>query len=107
MVRIAARHEVVAVARRGATGPDEVTGHLAGRASSRALPAVPFAVTRTLAEDLDNWEQQIYSWSWDYQPEQMKAVCDDIRRWATQQGRDLDRPTTLWRTIRWLAFDPA
>ena len=106
MVRIAARHDVTAAARPGATDPDEVTGHLAGRATHRALSAVSFAVTRTLAEDLDNWEQQIFSWSWGYLPEQMRAVCGHIRRWAMEQAIGLDQPATLQRTVRWLAYDP-
>jgi hypothetical protein len=36
----------------------------------------------------------------------MKAVCEDIRHWAVDEGRDIDEPTTLRRSIRWQAYEP-
>ncbi len=106
VARVAAAYGVSAT-RPGATDPAEVAGYLAGRAAVRELPPVPFPVTVTLAEDLRTCEQQIFSWTWDYPPEQLEAVCDGVRRWAADTGMDLDRPVTLTRTIRWLAYEPA
>ncbi len=103
--RIAAAHDVTD-RRPGTSDPDELGGYLGRRAAQRALPEVSFPVTRTLATDLDNWEQQIFSWTWNYSPEQMKVVCDDIRRWALEVGRDLHEPATMQRSIRWLAYEP-
>lgn len=105
LVEIAAQHRV-AVVRPGASDPAEVARYLAGRATARVLPTVTFDVTLRLAADLDNVEQQIFSWTWDHAPEQLKAVCDDIRRWACDEGRDLQEPVTVERTIRWQAYEP-
>jgi len=102
--QIAARHGVRAV-RPGVSDPDVVAAYLAGRARLRALPGVALKVTRTLARELDEWERQLFSWTWPYSPAQLKVVCDEVRKWAVGQGRRLDRPIELERTIRWLAYD--
>ncbi|MDP9240678.1 MAG: class I SAM-dependent methyltransferase [Actinomycetota bacterium] len=102
--QIAAKHGVIA-GRPGVSAAGEVAAYLAGRAGCRALPAIPVPVTRTLAQDLDDWQKQIFSWTWGYTTEQMRAACEDIRRWAAGEGRDLDEPATAQRTIRWLAYE--
>lgn len=105
IAQIAARHGVIAT-RPGVSSDGDMTAYLAGRAGGRALPEVSVAVTRSLTTELHDWEQQIFSWTWGYSPEQMKTVCDDIRRWAAERGKDLDEPATREHHIRWLAYEP-
>jgi hypothetical protein len=73
----------------------------------RALAPVDLAVTRTLAEDLADWEAQIHAWTWPYPPVQMHAACDDIRTWARANGVSMDERAQLARRIQWWAFDHA
>ena len=101
---IAAGHGVRAV-RPGVSDPDVVAGYLTGRATVRPLPTISLAVTRTLAGDLHDWEHQLFSWTWPYPPEQLTAVCDDVRRWAHGEGVDLNLPADGTRTLRWTAFE--
>ncbi|MCA1657339.1 MAG: class I SAM-dependent methyltransferase [Actinobacteria bacterium] len=103
---IAATHGVSQL-RPGASDPDEVAAYLGTRAGCRALSPVRFDVTITLGGELDNWRRQIHSWTWDYSAETMRAFCDDVQRWAVEEGRELDQPATLADHIRWLAYEPA
>ncbi len=38
-------------------------------------------------------------------PRQSTAMCDDVRRWARDEGFDLDHPAEVERTVRWLAYE--
>ncbi len=96
------RHGVVRV-RPGVSSPEEVAEYAGTRA--RPLDAVTLTATRSLAQDLSEWEAQIHSWTWPYAPEQLRPACDDIRRWAEQNGVDLDDEVTLERRIQWWAFE--
>ena len=101
---IGQRHGVHAV-RPGVSDPDVVAGYLAGRVRVRSLPVITVVGTRTLAEDLHDWEHQIFSWTWPFAPEQLTAMCTDVRRWAADEGWDLDGPVELQRRISWHAFE--
>lgn len=90
--------------RPGVSDPFDVAGHLAGRASVRALPPVVMTVRRSLRQDLDNWQRQLHAWTWPYSPGDMRAACLDIRDWAAGHGWPLDREVELERAIRWWVF---
>jgi hypothetical protein len=62
-------------------------------------------VRRTLYQDLDEWERQLFSWTWPYSADQMHAAGDDIRAWAADQGWPLEREVELRRTIQWWVFE--
>jgi hypothetical protein len=104
--REAMRRRGVLHVRPGVSSPEELSRHLADAARRRPLPPVTFAVTRTLAQDLDDWERQIPSWTWPYSPEQMKAAGDEVRSWARAESWPIERTVTVERVIQWWAFDP-
>jgi ubiquinone/menaquinone biosynthesis C-methylase UbiE len=103
--RDAMRRQGVLHVRPGVSSPEELQRHLAGATRMRPLPPVPFPVTRTLAQDLDEWERRIHSWTWSYGPDQVKLACDEVRSWARARSWPLDRAVTVERVIRWWAFD--
>lgn len=78
---------------------------LEGRSHLRRLPTIVLSFTRTLGRDLSDWEQQVFSWTWRYAPDQLRVAGDAVRSWAAGEGRDLDEPVTLQRTISWVVFD--
>jgi SAM-dependent methyltransferase len=89
----------------GAHGPDEVAGYLGRRASRRAMDPVTVRETQTLGQALDRLERQIYSWTWPYTPEQVRAVGGDIRTWAARENVVLDEGHVVESEIRWWAFE--
>ena len=89
----------------GAHGPDEVAGYLGRRAARRALNPVTVRETQTLGQVLDRLERQIYSWTWPYTPEQVRAVGRDIRTWAARENVLLDERHVVESEIRWWAFE--
>jgi ubiquinone/menaquinone biosynthesis C-methylase UbiE len=91
--------------RPGVSNPHKVASYLGGRAELRPLAPVSMTLPRSLAEDLDEWEHQIHSWTWPYSAEQMAAACGEVRRWAIGEGLSLDTPVELRRTIQWWAYD--
>jgi SAM-dependent methyltransferase len=97
-------HGVVRV-RPGMSVPGPVGEHLSDRSRARPLAPLTMWVSRTLAQDLSEWEGQIHSWTWSAEPAQMAAACAGIRRWASENGWPLDREVGLERTIQWWAFD--
>ncbi len=96
------RHGVVRV-RPGAPGPEAVAEHLG--LSARPLRPLRFVQRRTLAQDVDDWEGQIFSWTWPYSPEQVRTACSAVRRWARGAGWRLEEEVELERVIQWWAFD--
>lgn len=100
------RHGVVRVPV-GAREPGDVAGYLDGRAAARPLDPVPVSQTRTLAQALNSIERQIFSWTWPYTPEQVRAVGADIRAWAERENFPLDAGFEVRSDIRWWAFDLA
>lgn len=90
--------------RPGVSKPDDVTSHLPAGTPVRALPAVTMNVTRRLGDDLDEWEQQIHSWTWFYEAGQITAAVAAVRAEAGRRGWPLDREVTLTRRIQWWAF---
>jgi SAM-dependent methyltransferase len=98
------RHGLVRLAV-GTRDPALVASYLSGRATARRLDAVPVRRTRTLAEAIARIEQQTYSWTWSYTPEQTRAVADDIRAWASREDMPLDHPYTVESELQWWAFD--
>jgi ubiquinone/menaquinone biosynthesis C-methylase UbiE len=99
-----ARHGLVRT-RHGARDAEEVAGYVAGRATARQLPAVTLTQTRTLRQTLASLEGQIFSWTWPYTPEQVRAAGSDIRAWAARENVPLDTGFEARSDIRWWAFD--
>ena len=91
--------------RPGANTPDELAGHFGDRARVRPLPQHQIPVRRSLANDLRDMERQIFSWTWPYAPEQIKAAADDLRERAQAEGLDLEVEAELTYTMQWWAFD--
>ncbi len=98
------RHGLVRV-QVGTRDPELVAGYLSGRATARRLDPVPVRRTRTLAEAIARIEQQTFSWTWSYTPDQMHAVADDIRAWARREDMPLDHGYTVESELQWWAFD--
>lgn len=90
--------------RPGVSKPDEVTAHLPAGTPVRALPVVTMTVPRRLDEDLEEWEQQIHSWTWFYDIGQIEPAVAAVREEAKRRGWPLDREVELTRTIQWWAF---
>jgi SAM-dependent methyltransferase len=99
-----ARHGVVR-ARAGASTPQEVAAHLGDRARPRMLPPVRVAEAQTLAGTLRDLEDQLYSWTWPYSQEQVRAAGADIREWARREGVSLDAEHAVEGTLEWWAFE--
>jgi ubiquinone/menaquinone biosynthesis C-methylase UbiE len=91
--------------RPGVTDPDDVARYLADRMRVRRLDAVTMTVRRSLRRDLDDWERQIFAWTWPYTAEQMRAACGDVRQWASNEGWPLDERFERERVIQWWAFE--
>jgi SAM-dependent methyltransferase len=91
--------------RPGASHVEPVADYLTRRAVSRPLPPLRLAVHRSLARDLRDWEEQIYSWTWPYPAEQMARACAAVRVEAERQSIDVDEVVELERVIQWWAFD--
>jgi SAM-dependent methyltransferase len=98
------RHGVARV-RLGVSSPEPVATFLAGRARLRALPAINFTLETSLAEELGEWERQLLAWTWPYDPEQIKAACDEIRDTASARGWALHDRVRVPSVVRWWAFD--
>jgi ubiquinone/menaquinone biosynthesis C-methylase UbiE len=97
-------HDMV-LARPGMSDPRPVIEHLAGRARPRALAPLTMTASRTLAQDLADWEGRVHSWSWTATSEQISAAVSEARRWAAESGWPLEKRVELERTIQWWAFD--
>jgi ubiquinone/menaquinone biosynthesis C-methylase UbiE len=93
--------------RPGMSDPEPVVEYLKGRARARPLAPLTFAVERTLAQDLGDWEAQRHSWTWSLSPAQVETAVHTVRQWASDNGWPLDRGVVLERTIQWWAFDIA
>lgn len=91
--------------RPGVTDVGQVENHLAGRASLRRLQPVTTMVTRSLAMDIRDWENQIHSWTWSYPAEQIAEACRAVQTWAEVEGLPLNRQVKIERVIQWWAFD--
>ena len=100
------RHGVLHV-RPGVSSPEEVARHLGERARMRPLDPGPMTVRRTLALDLEEWENQIHAWTWPYSARQIGAACVEVRAWAASERWPLEREVELERIIQWWAFDRA
>jgi ubiquinone/menaquinone biosynthesis C-methylase UbiE len=87
----------------GVTSVEEIAAHLGTR--PRKLSPVPIVVSRTLEQDLADWESQIHSWTWRYPAEHIRTACAAVREWAEDSGRSLDQATEIAHTIEWWAFD--
>jgi len=89
----------------GTRDPRLVASYLDGRATARRLDPVPVRRTRTLAEAIARIEQQTFSWTWQYTPEEMRAVAEDVRAWAAREDMPLDQEYTAESELQWWAFD--
>jgi SAM-dependent methyltransferase len=99
------RAQGVVRSRPGMSDPHPVTAHLEGRARPRPLAPLTMTTTRSLAQDLAEWESQLHSWTWSSSAEQMSSACAAVRQWASDTDWPLDRLVGLERTIQWWAFD--
>lgn len=88
--------------RPGVSAPEEVAAHLG--ITAEPLPPVAVTFARALAEDLDGWEQQRYSWTWLYDRDQMHAAVADIRIAAAERGWSVDEPATMAHPMQWWRF---
>jgi SAM-dependent methyltransferase len=102
---IVMREQGVVRVRPGMSVPGPVEEHLSARARARPLAPLTMTVSRTLAQDLSEWEGQIHAWTWSADPAQMAAACAGVRRWASENRWPLDWEVVLERTIQWWAFD--
>jgi hypothetical protein len=93
--------------RPGVSKPEAVIAHLPAGTPVRPLPVVTMTATRRLQEDLDEWEQQIHSWTWFYDAARIRAVVAGVRAEAARRGWPLDREAELTRQIQWWAFGGA
>jgi ubiquinone/menaquinone biosynthesis C-methylase UbiE len=102
---ILARHGVFPT-RPGVSGPDLVADYLEGQVQQRALPSIKFTTQASLAEDVEEWQNQILAWTWAYTGAQIQGACDEIRTTARSLGWALDQKVSIEETIQWWAFDP-
>lgn len=100
------RHGIVRVPI-GASEPGDVAGYLSGRAAARPLEPVTVTQTRSLARALHSIEQQIFSWTWPYTQDQVRAVGSDIRAWAAREDVPLESEYEVRSDIQWWVFDVA
>lgn len=96
-------HGIVQI-RPGVSAPEPVLEQLGDGATMRALPGIELSFPRSLSDDLRDWEQQLFSWTWRYSPEQMRAGCDDVRQWARTASVDIDAPAELRYVVQWWVF---
>jgi ubiquinone/menaquinone biosynthesis C-methylase UbiE len=105
-VEILKRHGVFRN-RPGVSSPEPVTDYLGTRARRRALRPVRFTEESSLADDLDEWENQILAWTWPYTSLQMRNAGDEIRASAASRGWIINAKVRLEAVIQWWAFDYA
>jgi SAM-dependent methyltransferase len=104
-VRAALRRHGIVRTVIGARDPDQVEGYLADRAAARPLDSVTVTETRTLAHTLRSIEDQLFSWTWQFTPDQARAVGGDLRQWAARENVPLEAEHRVEADIRWWAFD--
>jgi SAM-dependent methyltransferase len=100
------RHGIVR-RRVGGGAAGDIAGYLGGRVTARELDSVPVTQSRTLAQTLHAIEHQIFSWTWPYTREQVRAAGGDIRAWAAREGVALDAEFAVHSALGWWAFDVA
>jgi ubiquinone/menaquinone biosynthesis C-methylase UbiE len=101
---VLAAHGVQPV-RPGVSGPQPVADHLGSRARLRRLPAVEMTESRSLRQDIDEWEHQVLAWTWPYSAAQMRTACNAVREWAATDGWPIDAEVDVTRAIQWWAFE--
>jgi ubiquinone/menaquinone biosynthesis C-methylase UbiE len=101
---VLAQHGIVRT-RSGARTPRDVRAYLGDRASARMLPPVTVTQTQTLAGTLRDLEEQLYSWTWPYSREQVRAAGAGIRAWAQRENVSLDEEHPVEGALEWWAFD--
>ena len=69
------------------------------------VDSVTVTETRTLAHALHSIEGQLFSWTWQFSPDQARAVGGDLRAWAARENVPLDAKHRVESDIRWWAFD--
>lgn len=89
--------------RPGITDVEPLAAYLGRRALLRRLPAIKVHVRRSLEQDLQDWEQQVHSWTWGYDAAVMSEACAAIRAEATR--RRLPRVAEFDHAIQWWGFD--
>jgi hypothetical protein len=89
----------------GARDAAEVAGYLGRRAAGRPLDPVTVRETQTLGQALDRLERQVYSWTWPYSQEQVRAVGYELRGWAARENVALDTAYVVASEMRWWAFE--
>lgn len=98
----AAVDEARRMLRPGVSDPATVAAYLS--VDAEPLPPVPMTVRRALAEDLEAWEQQLYSWTWLYSAEQMQAVSAEVRATAAERKWPVEEPAEMEHLLRWWRF---
>jgi ubiquinone/menaquinone biosynthesis C-methylase UbiE len=101
---ILAKHGM-STARTGLTSAEDLVSALGNRARARPLEGVRMTIRRSLAQDLDDWQHQIHSWTWPYSAERIAAACVDVRQWGADHEWPLEQPVERERMVQWWAFD--
>jgi ubiquinone/menaquinone biosynthesis C-methylase UbiE len=104
-VREALRRHGIARVRHGAGTADGVAAYLGGRAAARQLPPVTLHEIRTLEQTVTSLERQLYSWTWPYAADQVRAAGHDIRQWAARENVPLDTAFEEELAIGWWVFE--
>ncbi|HEX4654342.1 MAG TPA: class I SAM-dependent methyltransferase [Mycobacteriales bacterium] len=91
--------------RPGVSHPEKLASYYGGRTRMRRLSTLSMSTWRSPGKDLDDLEQQIFSWTWPYSRQQLRAAAEDARIRAAQTGLDLDAEVELTYRLQWWAFD--
>jgi hypothetical protein len=71
----------------------------------RPLPPIHFSVVASLEDELEEWENQLLAWTWSYDPDRIRAACQEIRDTAGSRGWAIDERIRVPAVVRWWAFD--
>lgn len=70
----------------------------------RVLPTFDDPDRRSLAEFIDQMEQNVHSWTWNLEPQARVRYARETRDWATERFGDLDDVHQVYR-VEWHAYD--
>jgi ubiquinone/menaquinone biosynthesis C-methylase UbiE len=74
-------------------------------ATTRRLPEVGRSRTTTIAEQLQQLADGVFSFTWSVDEDTRRRAANLVGRWAEERFGSLTRPRRTRGTISWLAFD--
>jgi len=84
----------------------ELDVHLAGRGCVRRdLPPVIAERDETIGNRIERLEQGLYSWTWDFEPQELRRAGVATRAWAAGEFGALDAPHTIRTAVSYVAYD--